>query len=239
MEFLRALWGNYDCFLILVLLFLWVLVAWGIRYLLMRWEANWAVWTKPVFIISLLISIYGIGSFQISSYEQYHNRLTLSSVRSSSLERLFWETKLSLLKEKEIFFAQAYMQKSYSQLNLVVEESPFKSPIQVILILGESTTTHYMHGYGYPLPTTPRLDSLESLGEIVRFSDVVSPAASTILSNTRSLTYYTMEEGGKPWYEYPTLLGVMRKAGYYTARLKMRWGCIQWYQRLVSRQILF
>ncbi|WP_455256015.1 sulfatase-like hydrolase/transferase [Porphyromonas sp.] len=219
MEFLRALWGNYDCFLILALLFLWLLVAWGIRYLLKRWEANWAVWTKPVFIISLLVSIYGIGSFQISSYEQYHNRLTLSSVRSSSLERLFWETKLSLLKEEEIFFAQAYMQKSYSQLNLVVEESPFKSPIQVILILGESTTTHYMHGYGYPLPTTPQLDSLESLGEIVRFSDVVSPAASTILSNTRSLTYYTMEEGGKPWYEYPTLLGVMRKAGYYTAWL--------------------
>lgn len=216
-EFLRALWGNHDCLLVLVLLLVWGLVAWGASYLVRRIEPYWVVWTKPIFILSLILSAYGIGALQISSYKHYRSLIVISTVRSSSLERLFWETKFSLAKEEEIIVAQENMKKSYSQLKLSVENSPFKQPIHIVLVLGETATTRYMHSYGYPLPTTPRLDSLEAEGEVIRFSDVVSPAATTILSNTRSLTYYVMEDGSRPWYEYPTLLGVMRKVGYYTA----------------------
>mgnify|MGYP000844315721 CR=1 FL=1 len=216
-EFLRALWGNYDCLLILALLLMWGLLAWVASYLVRRFESYWVMWTKPMFILSLLLVIYGIGSLQLSSYKHYRSLIVMSTVRSSSLERLFWNTKYSLLREKEIAVALENMNKSYSQLKLTLEDSPFKQPVHIVLILGETATTSYMHSYGYPLPTTPRLDSLETLGEVIRFSDVVSPAPATILSNTRSLTYYTMEDGGKPWYDYPTLLGVMRKVGYYTA----------------------
>ena len=216
-EFLRALWGNPDCLVILALVLMWGLVALGASYLARNLESYWVMWTKPIFILSLLISVYGIGALQLSSYKHYRSLIIMSSVRSSSLERLFWETKFSLVKEKEIAVAQENMKKSYSQLKISLGDSPFKQPIHIVLVLGETATTHYMHSYGYPLPTTPRLDSLESLGEVVRFSDVVSPAATTILSNTRSLTYYTMENGSKPWYDYPTLLAVMRKVGYYTA----------------------
>ena len=216
-EFLRALWGNPDCLVILALVLMWGLVALGASYLARNLESYWVMWTKPIFILSLLVSVYGIGALQLSSYKHYRSLIIMSSVRSSSLERLFWETKFSLVKEEEIAVAQENMKKSYSQLKISLGDSPFKQPIHIVLVLGETATTHYMHSYGYPLPTTPRLDSLESLGEVVRFSDVVSPAATTILSNTRSLTYYTMENGSKPWYDYPTLLAVMRKVGYYTA----------------------
>lgn len=217
MEFLRALWGGYDSLLILAFLLIWGGMAWVVEHLISRFESYWMMWTKPLFILSVTISVLGIGSLQMSAYKHYRSLIIMSAVRSSSLERLFWETRFSLDKEKEIAIALENMHKSYSQLELSLDSLPFKQPIHVVLILGESTTTHYMHGYGYPLPTTPRLDSLESQGEVIRFSDVVSPAASTILSNTRSLTYYTMENGGRPWYEYPTLIGVMRKAGFYTA----------------------
>lgn len=216
-EFLRALWGNYDCLLILLLLLMWGAIAWVVSYLLKRFAPYWVMWTKPMFILSVLLSCYGVASLQLSSYEHYRSLIVMSAVRSSSFERLFWNTKYSLLREEEIAVALANMAKSYSQLKLTIEDSPFNQPVHIVLVLGETATTRYMHSYGYPLPTTPGLDSLETLGEVVRFSDVVSPAPATILSNTRSLTYYTMEDGSKPWYAYPTLLGVMRKVGYYTA----------------------
>lgn len=85
-EFLRALWGNYDCLLILALLLMWGLLAWAAGYLVRRFESYWVMWTKPVFILSLLLAIYGIGSLQLSSYKHYRSLIVISTVRSSSLE---------------------------------------------------------------------------------------------------------------------------------------------------------
>lgn len=217
MEYLRSLWGSRDLLMILLALVGLVGLARLLSFVTAYLEHYWSRWTRPAFALSLLLMIFGIASLQRSGWEQYHSRLTISTVRSSTVERLIWETKLALLRQTEIAQALGRMQESFAGIELQVEDSPFQRPVHVVLILGESTTTRYMHGYGYPLPTTPRLDSLEALGEVLRFHDVVSPAASTINSNTRSLTYYTMERGAEAWYEYPTLLGALRKAGYYTA----------------------
>ena len=74
-----------------------------------------------------------------------------------------------------------------------------------------------MHCYGYPLENTPYTDSLLQSKELLAFTDVVSPATATILSNTRSLTFFTYEEGLRPWYQFPSLIQVLRQAGYATA----------------------
>ena len=74
-----------------------------------------------------------------------------------------------------------------------------------------------MHCYGYPLQNTPYADSLIQAQELIPFTDVVSPASATIQSNTRSLTFFTHEEGEKPWYQFPSIIQVLRQAGYATA----------------------
>ena len=67
-------------------------------------------------------------------------------------------------------------------------------PINVVLILGESTRAASMHCYGFALPTTPKLDELRSRGEIAVFTDVVSPSNATIASTQAMLTFYTNEQ---------------------------------------------
>lgn len=216
-EYLGSLWGNRDFYTVLICIIIICGLTVGVSYLLRFLEPYWKRWTGLCFALGLFLMGWGVGSLQYWGYVQNRSLLTVSTVRSSSIERIFWGTKLALLKAEQIAFAQSHMKEAFEHVSLHVENSAFAEPIQIVLILGESTTPYYMHSYGYPLETTPRLDSLEHSGQIVRFSDVVSPASSTILSNTRSLTYYTMEEGGNPWYQYPTLLAALQKTGYYTA----------------------
>ena len=216
-EYLGAIWGSRDLSFILIYSTLFGVITIGLSFLLSKIEVIWKQWTRLFFSIGILLMCLGMGTLQYWGYIQYNSRLTVSTVRSSSIERIYWGTKLALFSAEQVKQAQAGMKDTFKHISLTVENSTFKEPIQIILILGESTTTKYMHSYGYPLKTTPNLDKLEQEDQIIRFSDVVSPASSTILSNTRSLTYYTMEEGATPWYEYPTLLAALQKAGYYTA----------------------
>lgn len=216
-EYLASLWGSWDFQVVLLSVAGVGVLTVGVAYLLRFLEPYWKRWTRIFFGVGLLLMAMGVGTLEYWGYVQYTSRYTVSTVRSSSIERLLWSTKFALLAADQVAFAQLHMKETFEHISLSVEDPVFTEPVHIVLILGESTTTRYMHSYGYPLETTPRLDSLERAGEVIRFSDVVSPASSTILSNTRSLTYYTMEEGSKPWYEYPTLIGALQKAGYYTA----------------------
>jgi heptose-I-phosphate ethanolaminephosphotransferase len=85
----------------------------------------------------------------------------------------------------------------------------------IVLVIGESLNRNHMGVYGYDLPTTPKLSELSDAGNIVLFSDVVSPSTGTIDVIQRLLTFYNYEKPGK-WYDYDILIDVMRKAGYKT-----------------------
>ena len=72
-----------------------------------------------------------------------------------------------------------------------------------------------MHCYGYPLENTPRLDSLIADGAMIAYSDVISPAAGTVESLTKVLTYLSLDSQGT-WYDYPSLTNVLLRSGYDT-----------------------
>lgn len=90
-------------------------------------------------------------------------------------------------------------------------------PINVVLILGESTRAASMHCYGYALPTTPQLDQLHAQKELAVFTDAVSPSNATIASTQAVLTFYTNEQDKARWHEFPDLVSVMKHGGFTTA----------------------
>ena len=90
-------------------------------------------------------------------------------------------------------------------------------PINVVLILGESTRAASMHCYGYALPTTPQLDQLHAQKELAVFTDAVSPSNATIASTQAVLTFYTNEQDKARWHEFPDLVSVMKHGGFATA----------------------
>ena len=59
----------------------------------------------------------------------------------------------------------------------------------IVVIIGETLRRDYMHCYGYPLSNTPHLDSILKTGDMIRYSNVISPAGNTIESLTKVLDH--------------------------------------------------
>ena len=99
-----------------------------------------------------------------------------------------------------------------TKIELTENNSEIKN---IVFILGESTNRNHMHLYGYYLPNTPYLDELQAKGEIIAYSDVISPHSTTVEVLSELFTFCDYESD-KPWYEYHNLIDVLNAAGYRT-----------------------
>lgn len=85
--------------------------------------------------------------------------------------------------------------------------------IHVIYILGESYIKHHASLYGYPLKTTPFMDSQQEKGQLVAFTDVVSPFNSTTLAQKNSFCCNSLADG-EEWYKTAFFPILFKRAGY-------------------------
>lgn len=110
---------------------------------------------------------------------------------------------------QELLFADKDQDEIISNSNL--------QPHTLVLIIGESLGRNYMHCYGYPLDNTPNLDRRIASGNMIAFSNVISPAPTTAKSLTATLTLHTEEDNASvKWYERPAINSVFSKAGYWS-----------------------
>jgi heptose-I-phosphate ethanolaminephosphotransferase len=86
-------------------------------------------------------------------------------------------------------------------------------PSTLVLVIGESTNRQRMSLYGYGRPTTPNLDRLR--GQLDVFDRVVTPRPYTIEALEQILTFAD-EEHPERYLSTPTLVDVMKQAGYKT-----------------------
>lgn len=84
-------------------------------------------------------------------------------------------------------------------------------PDTLVLVIGESTNGHRMSLYGYPRPTTPQLDAMRD--ELVVFNNVITPRPYTIEALQQVLSFADSEHP-QAFFERPTLLNMMKQAGY-------------------------
>lgn len=87
----------------------------------------------------------------------------------------------------------------------------------VVFIIGESLQRNFMSLYGYYLPTTPNLQALERSGNLIAFSDVVSPGAKTndVLKYVLNFGNYESEKQ-RPWNANLDIVNLARLANYET-----------------------
>ena len=87
----------------------------------------------------------------------------------------------------------------------------------VVSIIGESLQRNFMSLYGYYLPTTPNLQALEQSGNLIAFSDVVSPGAKTndVLKYVLNFGNYESEKQ-RPWSANLDIVNLARLANYET-----------------------
>ena len=130
----------------------------------------------------------------------------------SPIDRLLWNTGLVYAETSKIQAKMSEIEKI--DLGHLEVQEPY-GRINVVVVIGESLRRDYMHCYGYPLENTPRLDSLIADGAMIAYSDVISPAAGTVESLTKVLTYLSLDSQGT-WYDYPSLTNVLLRSGYDT-----------------------
>ncbi len=87
----------------------------------------------------------------------------------------------------------------------------------VVFIIGESLQRNFMSLYGYYLPTTPNFQALEQSGNLIAFSDVVSPGAKTndVLKYVLNFGNYESEKQ-RPWNANLDIVNLARLANYET-----------------------
>jgi heptose-I-phosphate ethanolaminephosphotransferase len=92
------------------------------------------------------------------------------------------------------------------------QEQP-DAPKTLVLVIGESTNRQRMHLYGYPRQTTPNLDQLKDQLQV--FTNVITPRPYTIEALQQVLTFAD-EENPDLYLKTPSIVGVMKQAGYKT-----------------------
>lgn len=98
-----------------------------------------------------------------------------------------------------------------------VDSCSFRSK-NIVLIIGESYNRHHAGLYGYDKNTTPRQEARAQKGELIPFSDVVSPWNLTSFVFKALFSLYTVGDKGE-WCDYPLFPELFRKAGYHVTFL--------------------
>lgn len=89
-----------------------------------------------------------------------------------------------------------------------------KYATNVCVIIGESASRDHLSIYGYPLPTSPRLDSRRD--SLFIFSDALASSTLTMYNMERLLSFKSDEDSTKEWWEFPFTVDVFKAAGYRT-----------------------
>ncbi|EAH7031322.1 phosphoethanolamine transferase [Campylobacter lari] len=110
------------------------------------------------------------------------------------------------------FYLKNYEKIANDYKNSIATISEKRIPY-VVFIVGESTQRNYMSLYGYDLKTTPNLDILEKNGNLIKFSDTISPFASTQASLRRVMNFSNIENE-KNWYDRINIVDLYNLAGY-------------------------
>ncbi|WP_298704418.1 phosphoethanolamine transferase [uncultured Campylobacter sp.] len=87
----------------------------------------------------------------------------------------------------------------------------------IVLIIGESLQRGHMSLYGYGIKTTPLLEGLEASGNLIKFSDTISPYATTNQVLMRLLNFSNYEsERQKAWFRSLSIIDMFSLSGYRT-----------------------
>lgn len=192
---------------LLVILF-WLFVFWGLHYL-----DRWIHIRSPkrvLYLIPLVMLTLFSGSVsQIRkrpSPEQRYSILT-------SADRLIYGTWICY---QQTHHQYARFAETNRRFGGKVSPATLRGKHNIVVVVGESLRRNDMHCYGYPLPNTPHIDALVQSGDLILFSDVVSPDVHTAQSLSEVFTYHHLDDKLHSWDYYPSLMNIMHKGGYYT-----------------------
>lgn len=202
-NFIESFWGS-EALLVLLLV---LILSGGYMCVLMKKRSIQRLLLKiPYLNLFLSLSVMGgvfLFCYRMASPFTFYKTITPIHrllVSSKGVIDGIWEQK-----------AINEYRKSHS-VQLIKNGNKIKN---VVFIIGESLNRDHMSLYGYPLKTTPSLDSLG--GEIFSYKDVISSSSSTFVSINNMFSFANNDTSlGLSWYKKGNLPDIMKVAGYKT-----------------------
>lgn len=84
----------------------------------------------------------------------------------------------------------------------------------IVFVIGESAARDHHSIYGYPLCTTPYLDSISK--DLFIFQNAVASGTATALNMECLLSFKSDNDTTQRWFEFPWLIDLFKYAGYKT-----------------------
>lgn len=90
------------------------------------------------------------------------------------------------------------------------------SPLNMVVVIGESFSKYHSSIYGYEKNTNPLLSQLQIDSSLIVFDSVASAGLTTMISFKYMMSDYSPNSDNKEWYKHRLLLDVLKSAGYRT-----------------------
>ncbi len=166
-------------------------------------------------IASLFAVVPGllIGIYRTRVYYDIYNVESAEEVEFSSPKDPISSIYTSIITIKKMGESlQTYVLKSKEAYN-EESNSTAESPINIVVVIGESYIKHHSWLYGYPLETTPNLKAEQDAGRLFLFSDVISSVNTTSLA-MKNILCCNNSGNRELWCNYPNFISIFKKAGY-------------------------
>jgi len=172
--------------------------------------AYWILFIPGILYRKLSVNQVWMGSFKS------HPLTTAQSLISAHFPLIYGDILTVAAYKNEMYQFRKYKTEERHLPDGIVLQDSINTPDKVFLIIGESSYRSHYSLYGYPVKTTPFLDSLanQNTGEL-KYYDGLAPATFTRDALRIILTFATPADR-QPFFKEKNLLDLAHEAGYET-----------------------
>ena len=188
-----------------------VLVELGYR----RYLQNRKVRLDNIWAAFLIVSLLFAGLFRWSQYSDYFHfsqpddEDVLDFPANDIYTRLFCSICIES-KQSNVILKAVDVSLNAGNATTIIKDN---DSLNVIFVIGESFIKSHSNLYGYPLMTTPNLQSQKEKGNLFAFTDVITPYNYTSMSVKNMMSCNSICDSEK-WYNLPYFPVLFKKAGY-------------------------
>lgn len=179
------------------------------KYALILWLVYCIIAIPVMFGRKLYVNEVWRGSFKI------HPLTTAQNLMSGHLPLVYGDILTLVTYQNEMYRFRQYCKGERVLPEGIVLNDTIDAPEKIFFIIGESSNRNHYSLYGYPIKTTPFLDSLNLTNCDLRFYKGIAPATFT-RDAVRIITTFATPSDKQPFFEEKNLIDLAREAGYET-----------------------
>lgn len=180
------------------------------RYALILWLFYCIIGIPAMLGRKLYVNEVWRGSFKL------HPLTTAQDLMSKHLPLLYGDILTLAAYQDEMCQFRQYSKGERVLPEGVVLNDTIDVPEKIFFIIGESSNRNHYSLYGYPIKTTPFLDSLNQANCGLKYYKGIAPATFTRDAVRIIMTFASPSDNKQPFFEEKNLIDLAREAGYET-----------------------